>query len=235
MNVRDVQQALKDAGFDPGPVDGVRGRLTIRAIRQFQAARGLTVDGIVGPITAEALLGGRAEEPPRAFEIPMTMPWLQEAHNLIGTAEVPGQGSNAAITGWAENLDIDYGDDDIPWCGLFVAHCVGSQLPDEPLVNNPLGARRWETFGTACDPQPGAVMVFWRGSRSGWKGHVGFYWGEDDSHYHVLGGNQGDAVTVRRFPRARFLAARWPVSCPAPAGGARLVLANGTPVTTGEA
>ena len=52
-------------------------------------------------------------------------------------------------------------------------------------------------------------MTFWRGSRDGWQGHVGFYVGEYASAYHILGGNQGDAVNVKRFARDRFLTARW--------------------------
>lgn len=47
-----LQQALKDAGFDPGPIDGIIGKRTIRA---FQRSRGLAVDGIAGPITKPLL------------------------------------------------------------------------------------------------------------------------------------------------------------------------------------
>jgi len=50
-----VQNALVDAGFDPGPVDGIMGPQTQGAIRAFQQARGLAVDGIVGPNTSQAL------------------------------------------------------------------------------------------------------------------------------------------------------------------------------------
>lgn len=239
MNVRDVQQALFAQGFNPGPMDGIRGRMTIAAVKAFQRHHGLTVDGVVGRETSARLFGTSTGERVEQFAIPMTMPWLQEAFNLLGTDEVPGQGSNQAILGWADNLEIDFDGDDIPWCGLFVAHCLGSQLPEEPLVGIPLRARAWEPFGRECvPPQPGALMVFWRQSQASGKGHVGFYWGEDQENggnYHVLGGNQGDAVTIRRFPKRRFLTARWPITCPAPLGSPRLVLANGTPITTGEA
>jgi peptidoglycan hydrolase-like protein with peptidoglycan-binding domain len=49
--VRDLQEALKALGHDPGPVDGVFGAKTERAIRAFQQARGITVDGVVGRVT----------------------------------------------------------------------------------------------------------------------------------------------------------------------------------------
>jgi hypothetical protein len=42
-----------------------------------------------------------------------------------------------------------------------------------------------------------AVLVF---ERPG-GGHVGYYFGEDATAYHVLGGNQGDAVTIARIAR----------------------------------
>lgn len=46
-----IQQALQAAGYNPGPVDGKMGRLTQKAIRDFQEAQGLSVDGKVGPKT----------------------------------------------------------------------------------------------------------------------------------------------------------------------------------------
>ncbi|MBI3082872.1 MAG: peptidoglycan-binding protein [Candidatus Omnitrophica bacterium] len=48
---RDIQRALKAAGFDPGPVDGKLGSRTRQAVREFQGVNGLQVDGIVGKRT----------------------------------------------------------------------------------------------------------------------------------------------------------------------------------------
>lgn len=49
--VRQLQQALKDLGYDPGDVDGQFGSKTESAVKAFQGDRQLTVDGIVGEIT----------------------------------------------------------------------------------------------------------------------------------------------------------------------------------------
>ena len=49
--IREVQKALKIAGFDPGPIDGRLGARTRSAVRDFQNANGLEADGKVGPRT----------------------------------------------------------------------------------------------------------------------------------------------------------------------------------------
>jgi hypothetical protein len=46
-----LQNALGALGFPPGPIDGFFGPLTAAAVANYQVARGLTVDGIVGPET----------------------------------------------------------------------------------------------------------------------------------------------------------------------------------------
>lgn len=57
-----IQQALKTRGYDPGPVDGVAGRRTYEAIRRYQAAAGLEVDGRPSPDLLDHLMfvGGQA-------------------------------------------------------------------------------------------------------------------------------------------------------------------------------
>lgn len=48
---KDIQRALKAAGFYSGSIDGKIGPKTKRAITEFQKAKGLKVDGKVGPRT----------------------------------------------------------------------------------------------------------------------------------------------------------------------------------------
>ena len=52
---REIQQALKNAGFYQGALDGKLGPMTREAIRQFQQVNGLKVDGVVGRQTWEKL------------------------------------------------------------------------------------------------------------------------------------------------------------------------------------
>ena len=49
--VRDLQEALKALGFNPGPIDGQFGTVTEAAVKAFQQQRGITADGVVGKVT----------------------------------------------------------------------------------------------------------------------------------------------------------------------------------------
>jgi uncharacterized protein (TIGR02594 family) len=207
-----IQHELARKGFDPGLIDGVWGRRTEQAVRAFQADHDLLADGIVGPKTWTALFGEKKS--PQGLDSP-AMPWFEEAQRLVGVKELAGHRNNNVILDWATGTGIPYKSDDIPWCGLFVAHCVGSTLSSEPLPTNPLGARNWRKFGAPCAPCLGAVLVFWRVSPNGFKGHVGFYAGQEGNGiFHVLGGNQADSVSVARIAKDRLLEARWPSTAP---------------------
>ncbi len=63
-DVLELQRTLAREGFDPGPLDGKFGDKTERAVRAFQRANGLSVDGVVGPVTRNALAGGIVAPPP---------------------------------------------------------------------------------------------------------------------------------------------------------------------------
>ncbi len=54
--VRQTQVALKNQGFDPGPVDGVMGPLTMAAIRNYQMQNHLQETGMLNPETENALM-----------------------------------------------------------------------------------------------------------------------------------------------------------------------------------
>jgi len=53
--IKKVQRALRNAGFDPGPVDGKSGKRTKAAIIEFQTANDLKPDGKVGQKTWQKL------------------------------------------------------------------------------------------------------------------------------------------------------------------------------------
>jgi hypothetical protein len=54
-NIKEVQQALKDKGYDPGPIDGRMGAKTKEALKSFQSASNLSATGTLNSETAEKL------------------------------------------------------------------------------------------------------------------------------------------------------------------------------------
>lgn len=55
LSRKQIQRALKSAGFYQGPIDGKIGPKTKEAIIKFQKAKSLKADGIVGKRTSAAL------------------------------------------------------------------------------------------------------------------------------------------------------------------------------------
>lgn len=49
------QRALARLGYDTGPLDGLPGPRTETAVRRFQQDMGLIADGVIGPLTRDAL------------------------------------------------------------------------------------------------------------------------------------------------------------------------------------
>lgn len=203
MTIFELHRALVTSDFDPGPLDGINAPLTRAAVLVFQQAGGLVADGIVGPLTRAALSGHAV-----AGAAP---PWMCEATRHIGVNEATEPGA-VQIARWATDLGLqDVVGFRTSWCGLFAAHCLQGTVPATALTFGFLGARKWLEFGRVTTPRPGAVMVFWREALTSWKGHVGFYQSEDATHFHILGGNQDNQVSIARWPKAQLLGARWPV------------------------
>jgi peptidoglycan hydrolase-like protein with peptidoglycan-binding domain len=60
-DVREVQERLWELGYrEVGEIDGIFGLQTDAAMRHFQAANRLEVDGIIGPLTYQLLRSGDA-------------------------------------------------------------------------------------------------------------------------------------------------------------------------------
>lgn len=227
-----LQKALAGLGFPPGPIDGIPGTRTTSAVRNYQMARRLVPDGVVGPKTLAALQrdgfrivqtigqqGGFAVQ--EAAGARSLLPWYDVALANIGVAEIRGPKHSPVIMGWiqeigAKALGIQVKDDETAWCGTFTAMCILRGLPNEPLPKIVVRAKAWEAFGVGLSRGSlGAVVVF---DREG-GGHVGFYAGEDSTHIHVVGGNQGNRVSRMRLERGRLTAIRWPSTVPLPTTG----------------
>jgi uncharacterized protein (TIGR02594 family) len=118
--------------------------------------------------------------------------WMGVARGELGV-------SDATTQGGAEP-------DSVPWCSSFVNFCVeraGLQGTKSKM------ARSWVDWGVdAADFVPGCIVVAQRGSPP--SGHVGFYVGRENGRVRLLGGNQGDKVTIASFDGAKVIARRLP-------------------------
>ncbi len=129
-----------------------------------------------------------------------------------GVKEIPGTKTNALIAAmnW---LSLGSANEDDAWCGSFLHfthYLLGYESP-----KNPAGARNWLNAGMTVETnaaQPGDVVILWRESREGWKGHVGYFHAWGPGTVLLLGGNQSDGVTVASFARGRILGIRRPVA-----------------------
>lgn len=112
MTIKQIQALLTYLGYNPGAVDGADGANTQAAVKRFQTAEGLGVDGIAGSETQAALLAavaaGRVYKPPDG----------------AGSGDTAGAG---APSWWA---DIRYFKRSEPYIACSCGKCGG--FPAEP-------------------------------------------------------------------------------------------------------
>ena len=75
--VTTIQTKLKRWGYFDGPVDGIYGSKTTKAVRSFQRKNGLTADGVAGPATLKAL-------------------GMEQTSQNIGSSQTGSSGGNAS-------------------------------------------------------------------------------------------------------------------------------------------
>jgi len=112
-----------------------------------------------------------------------------------------------------QRLRIGVADDETPWCAAF----VGAMLEDAGHKSTRSGwALSYAKYGwPVAYPAVGAIAYMQRKNSAGKVigGHVGFVVGERaDGSIMLLGGNQGDRVSVAPFSKARIMGYRWPTS-----------------------
>jgi uncharacterized protein (TIGR02594 family) len=158
---------------------------------------------------------------------------LKEALKLFGTREVAGPKNNPTIVGWAKEVSTTYPGDATAWCGLFKSIIAKRAGWDYHPNGNALWARNWLDWGVKQKvAMLGDTIIFERGK----GGHVALYVGEDDTHYHILGGNQSDGVNIVRKAKKLALGirrAKWKVAQPDNVRRIFLKL-TGAPVSTKE-
>ena len=152
----------------------------------------------------------------------MTITAYDLAQRFVGIREVAGPVANAQILAM---LRLDAGtaiaDDATAWCSAFVNYVAWLlRLPR----SKSLAARSWLSVGRIVElelARPGFDVVILKrggGDQPGPEvldavGHVGFFAGlargdDGSATVAVLGGNQGDAVSIARFPSTQVLGVR---------------------------
>ena len=87
-----LQEALIELGYLSGKADGNYGTATMNAVKAFQKANGLTVDGTAGKETQKILFSGNAKAAAKATATPA--PKATEAPKSGGTLRVGSTGSD---------------------------------------------------------------------------------------------------------------------------------------------
>lgn len=130
------------------------------------------------------------------------------ARGLIGTTEGKGPENNPAIMALYASVGHDWVEhDDVAWCAAFVGHCLEAA---GIRSTRKLTARSYLDWGVpveVADARQGDIGVIPRG-RSSWQGHVFFIDRIEGAWVWGLGGNQDDAVNIKRYPVSKLLGVR---------------------------
>ena len=143
------------------------------------------------------------------------LPWIAEAKKYIGLKEIVGtKAHNPTIVQWLKEMGNFpgaskswYFEDETPWCGLFIGHCLGKS--GSAVIKDWYRAKAWAAAGlTKLDaPAYGCIAVK---SRQG-GGHVFFVVGKNAKGQILgLGGNQGNTVSIIPFNPTDIDGYYWP-------------------------
>ena len=195
-SVSKLQQLLKNAGCDPGPVDGQFGAGTAGAVMSYQSSRGLTCDGVVGPQTWHALETGApaVSGPGPAPSGTLREKILQVAESQIGTLE-----NGSTNNGPCAKYPNYFGRGAESWCADFASWVYthagdGMNNPYCPsIVNNLKAEGKWKGRSS---PQPGDLVLFdWEGD--GVADHVGIVKSvNSNGTIETIEGNSGNSAGV---------------------------------------
>jgi peptidoglycan hydrolase-like protein with peptidoglycan-binding domain len=202
--VTELQSLLNHHGADLA-VDGDFGALTDSAVRDFQAEKGLSVDGHVGPNTKAALYGAvtpPSSPPPGGGYARI----LDVAEAEVGTVE-----GSARANSYGSSVGLSLSTSNYAWCATFVswvAKQTGASSYRNSYVSGWVKQARAGNYhlSVTTSPQPGDIVAFdWDGGSdfTGGNEHIGIVRTVSGSSFTTVEGNTGnpngdnDGVYVR--------------------------------------
>ncbi|WP_316188333.1 MULTISPECIES: TIGR02594 family protein [unclassified Bradyrhizobium] len=179
-------------------------------------------------VLASQIAPAPVSPPPAVLPAPTAAdpaPWMKGAMAQIGFRET---GDNHGIDRFIAMAHCGANGD--PWCAIFAnAMLEQAGVPGTRSASSQ-SFRSHPGFVKIEAPSRGAIAVFWRGQQGSGLGHVGFYWGEDDTRVWTLGGNENDMVQIEALPKAseRFglIGYWWPTGVAVPTTGPAIMPAG---------
>jgi uncharacterized protein (TIGR02594 family) len=131
--------------------------------------------------------------------------WLRVALREYDQRRFIGTQSNPRIIAYLNSIPNTAGlNDKVDWASAFAEWSLNQAGIDGPKDMRP---RAWVAWGRQVKtPEIGSVVIF---NFAGTE-HVGFVLADTDDSLIVLGGNQAEAVTFRRYPKKDVIDFRMP-------------------------
>lgn len=132
---------------------------------------------------------------------------LCNALEYHGVKEIPGREANPLILEWIRVLIPWARDDSLSWCAIFLFHVASKTGLETPPASEAPAAAAWRKAGSPVLQHrmtQGDIVILYRGSRRSWRRHVGILVSRSRDHVWLCGGNQSNAVNIRRFPISRI-------------------------------
>lgn len=140
-------------------------------------------------------------------------PWLTIAKKYLGVKE-----PNSLIAQFHKAIGF-FADWKTAWCSSFAGFCLieaGLRSTRDPAARS--YSRRPDLFVELLEPIYGCLVVYWRGSKDGWEGHVHFFLYRTARMLYGIGGNQDNMVCEKGYPEEQVIGYYWPKEFPLPPG-----------------
>jgi hypothetical protein len=203
--VKQVQQRLVAVGCGPLDIDGIFGAATTSSVKLFQTRRSLTVDGVLGPISWDALFGEAPVTVDQA-PTPLLQAVLATAASQDGVRETQGKPNRGPqVDQYVSSVGLNP-EGGYSWCQAFVYWCFQRSASDLAVANpcvktagvlehwarSPAAARVYAR--AALDKldlvRPGSIFIIDHGDG---KGHAGLVRSVVSGSVNTIEGNTNEA------------------------------------------